>query len=169
MPPRVRRGSLTLLVRKGSEWSRVERAVAAEDKKIPASSTRALRQLARRRAEMAKGRVRSLPVKGRGTTGLRARVAAGVFVRDIPGGARVHTSMAERDEAIIPRGLDRPQGWRHPVFGNRDVWVRQRPLQPGWFSGTFDDARRPAEDDLEEILERSVQAIAAQGSQRPPI
>lgn len=163
--------SRTLVIRKGAEWGRVSRAITTEDKVIPNSSTRALRRLARRRAEIAKERVRSLPVRGSSgrSTGLRQRVAAGVFVEDVPNGARVRTSMVQRDEAIIPRGLDRAQGWRHPVFGNREVWVRQRPLKTGWFTGTFEDAQGPAEDELEDILERSVQAIAAQGSQRPPI
>lgn len=31
----------------------------------------------------------------------------------------------------LPRHLDNPRGWRHPVWGNRDRWVRQVG-QPYW-------------------------------------
>lgn len=74
--------------------------------------------------------------------------------------------MADPDEAIIPRGLDRPQGWRHPVFGNKDVWVTQRPLRPGWFTETFANGHDEIENALTDALEWARDTVAAAGG--PP-
>lgn len=35
-------------------------------------------------------------------------------------------------KGTLPRHLDSARGWKHPVFGNRDRWVRQMG-KPGWF------------------------------------
>jgi hypothetical protein len=71
--------------------------------------------------------------------------------------------MPESDEAIIPRGLDRAAGWRHPVFGNMNVWVTQTASRPGWFTDTFADGRRPIQEGLTDELEGSAHRIAAAG------
>lgn len=154
-------------VRFGREWDNVADALGAEDNSVPRRGVRIARQNAEELADKAKRRVRRLPVRGgAGRTGLRRRVAAGVQVLHTPGGARVVTSMPERDESIIPRGLDRAQGWRHPVFGNRSVWVRQRPMRSGWFSDTMADGQDEYQDDLEDMLQDSVDYIASRGNQR---
>jgi hypothetical protein len=118
----------------------------------------------------AKAKVRSLPVYGHsGHTGLRRKVARGVRVTSRLGDARrgsairVVTTMPQNNEAIIPRGLDHINGWRHPVFGNREVWVRQRAVRPGWFTSTLADAREPIAERLERVLEEARDTIARAG------
>lgn len=48
---------------------------------------------------------------------------------------------------------------RHPVFGNRDVWVSQK-VRPGWFEepmeGGAPEVRRHIEDALNDVAERVV-------------
>jgi hypothetical protein len=73
------------------------------------------------------------------------------------------TSMPSNDEAIIPRGLDRVSGWRHPVFGNRSVWVRQTASKPGWFTDTLGDGRFDIQEGLTDELETSAHNIGAAG------
>jgi hypothetical protein len=51
-------------------------------------------------------------------------------------GARLDIVSAGRKmpagEDRLPGFLDSAKGWSHPVFGNRDVWVRQHG-KPAWF------------------------------------
>ena len=117
-------------------------------------------------ADKARTRVRRMPVRGRsGHTGLRRRVAQSVRVIDVPRGVRITTVMAQRDEDIIPRGMNRPSGWRHPVFGQRAVWVRQRPMRAGWFSDSMDRDHEIAVA-LDDTLEDSADRIARRGNVR---
>lgn len=63
--------------------------------------------------------------------GLRATIAmaTGMQVRTTGKsvGVRivVNVSKLPPDQRKLPRDLDSPAGWRHPVFGNTGVWVRQ--------------------------------------------
>jgi hypothetical protein len=145
----------------GSEWGRVARALGAEDHALPHRLHSTLRGDAEDAAREAADRVRSLPVKGRGHTGLRQRVAAGLRVTGISGFFRVTTSMPSGQE-IIPRGLDRKSGWTHPVFGHSPT-VRQRPYRSGWFLDTFQDSSDAIENDLEDVLDKAADTIAAAG------
>jgi hypothetical protein len=145
----------------GPEWGRVENALEHEEHSTPARLHFELRQSAEEVAEEARQRVRQLPTRGRGHTGLRERVAAGVRVTGVSGFYRITTSMPSGQE-IIPRGLDRRAGWTHPVFGN--PWsVRQRPLRSGWFMDSFQDEQSDMSDELEDVLEDSADTIAAAG------
>ncbi len=72
--------------------------------------------------------------------GLRQSIAAAIKV-EIKTGSRaaVRIKVDEKklppDQQTLPRRLDDPRGWRHPVFGDREVWVRQ---QGGpWFESTI--------------------------------
>jgi hypothetical protein len=94
-----------------------------------------------------------------GHTGLRKKVAAGVHVdRRGTGGVRVQTSMPTPSEGIIPRGLDRPKGWRHPLFGDKNHWYSN----PGydWFISTFSQADGLIEDHLLNVLKRAADSVA---------
>lgn len=145
----------------GPEWGRVENALGDEERSLPTRLHFQLRQGAEEEAEEARQRVRRLPTRGRGHTGLRERVAAGVRVAGASGFYRITTSMPSGQE-IIPRGLDRKSGWTHPVFGHS--WsVRQRPLRSGWFLDSFDDGRREISEDLEEEMEDAANTVAAAG------
>lgn len=67
--------------------------------------------------------------------GLRRRIAGAVKIKaSVSGNPRVRVVLDGRklgDQAAVARGLDDPGGFRHPVFGNRDVWVNQRG-HPWW-------------------------------------
>lgn len=45
---------------------------------------------------------------------------------------------------------------RHPVFGNRDVWVDQ-PVPPGW----FDDPMRASAPEIRKALAQGIEDVAA--------
>lgn len=108
--------------------------------------------------------VQALPTHGRVHTGLRKRIARGIDVKRLPGGkVRVRTTMADPDEAIIPRGMDSPlKGFWHPVFGDMDPEdrVTQRPGVPyQWFRDTMGQAEPIIEHNLEEMLDDEAEGI----------
>lgn len=144
----------------GPEWARVIAALGRADDEIPRDLRDAVEDDAEALADVARGRVLGLPTPANaGHTGLRAKVAAGVHVeRQGTGGVRVQTSMPTRSEGIIPRGLDRVKGWRHPLFGDKDHWFSN----PGydWFISTFSNAEKAIERDLTSVLERAARDIA---------
>lgn len=152
----------------GPEWKRVEAALAKVDAAFPAELRNQVEDLAEPLAQKARDKVVSLPTPSNsGHTGLRARVAAGVAVAVGGGpGVRITTSMADPDERVIPRGLDNgPKGWRHPVFGNRAVWVQQ----PGysWFLETMQDSQDDFEGALTDVIEDMANDVADAGGIRP--
>lgn len=110
----------------------------------------------------AKSAVMSVDVQGgpAGHTGLRARVAAGVGVRKgistkSTAYFRIFTEMADQSQAPIPRGLDSPKGWRHPLFGNKKYWFQSRPTRPGWFTDTISDGADSVERAIADALDRA--------------
>ncbi len=79
------------------------------------------------------GTVRQVAVRYRPnkrSTGLRDRVAASLSLElKSTGKARVRF-VAKPDkmpagQQNMPRNLDNPNGWRHPVFGDTEMWVAQ--------------------------------------------
>lgn len=147
----------------GPEWERVIAALDRANDQNPDDLRDVIEQDAERLAVVAKGRVLGLPTpRNAGHTGLRAEVAAGVHVeRQGTGGVRVQTSMPTASKGIIPRGLDRPKGWRHPLFGDKGHWFSN----PGydWFISTFSSAEDEIEMDLTDVLKRSAERIADAG------
>lgn len=87
------------------------------------------------RAKRATERVKRRAAAGRG---LRATVARTVKVKTETGGrsARVQirsdTKLMPGSQRTLPRAMNRGK-WRHPVMGNRDMWVGQVAVPPGWF------------------------------------
>jgi hypothetical protein len=144
----------------GPEWERIIEALGREDYLLPIALRDSVEKDAEHLAKIARSRVLGLPTPSNaGHTGLRARVAAGVRVeRQGTGGVRIQTSMPTRSEGIIPRGLDRAKGWRHPLFGDKDRWFSN----PGysWFISTFSDSEEYIESGLHNVLERAADRIA---------
>lgn len=147
----------------GPEWERVVAALTRADAQMQGKLRDAIEDDAERLADVARGRVLGLPTPANaGHTGLRVKVAAGVHVeRQGTGGVRVQTSMPTRSEGVIPRGLDRPKGWRHPLFGDKNNWFSN----PGydWFISTFAHSEKLIEHDLDKVLERAAKDIAEAG------
>jgi hypothetical protein len=90
----------------------------------------------RQRAEWRRSRSK----RGGGPTGLRSSVAKATVMETAFGVSarvrfRVKASAMPPGQQKLPRYLDRADGWRHPVFGNREVWVRQ--IGKPWFAVTL--------------------------------
>ncbi len=158
----------TYNVRLGDEWRRVGIALRDVDRNLPEEVRKALRDAARPAAEDAKRRVRAIPVHGRKHSGLRSRVARGVQVQAGVSrglGVRIVTGMAKPSERKLPLYLDDPRGWRHPVFGNRHVWVHQA-TGGSWFRATIAEHRPQIEHDVRQVLEEAANMIANAGRGR---
>jgi hypothetical protein len=151
----------------GPEWAATVQALRAVDSRLPAWIEEEMEEAVRPAALRAQRAVMTVDVQGgpAGHTGMRARVAEGVGVRVGPtrnrNGAyfRIYTTMREQDEVIIPRGLDRPSGWRHPLFGNKNYWYQSRPTRPGWFTDTIADSRDDIARNIQDALERAAELI----------
>lgn len=162
MPPRNVEVSLYISI--GREFQAVRAALKAIDKDLPKKLRRTLRDAAKPLATEAKAKVKALPRTGRQHTGLYARVARGVRIQSSLSRnprVRVVTSMPDRSEAALPRGLDDPYGWRHPVFGDRETWVRQRGYS--WFMETMQDGQPDVQRAIVEVLDEARDTIIRAG------
>jgi len=86
-------------------------------------------------------------------TGREAGVRVRTDGRRMPSGMRALPGLAEGLGHKVDR---RPGRWRHPVYGNRDVWVSQRPF-PRFYA-----AVRPDEAAARRGVERAVEAVFSQ-------
>ena len=147
----------------GPEWKRVSAALRAVDQSLEHEFRADLRDAADVLARQAQHEVMSIPTYTANHSGLRARVAKGVGVKLSPVGVVVTASMNHKDERNIPAYLDVMAGWRHPVFGNRSVWVHQG-TGGSWFRETISDGDRMIADRFEDIYERAARTIARAGA-----
>lgn len=154
----------------GPEWQAAQEALRVVDERLPAWLAEDMEQAVDPLMQVARQRVLRDDVQGgpEGHTGMRMRIAQGLGRRTGWAGSReapflrVFTSMPEQDEAIIPRGMDRPQGWRHPLFGDKRHWYRSLPVKGGWFSDTFfPESRQIIERNMTSSLERAAQIVDA--------
>lgn len=100
-----------------------------------------------------------------GTRGLRQAIAAGIRV-DIKTGTsassesgvfiRAHSSQLGSD-AILVRRYNAKNGWRHPVFGNRNVWAPEtgRP----YFGAVIATFKPQLETAVQVALDRAAEAL----------
>lgn len=142
----------------GPEWKELSIALREADATADEKFGKALREEAEKKAEEARMKVRALPAPGPKHTGLRERVAQGVEVKDGGVGDVEVSASLPGSEAIIPLGLDRPEGWRHPLYGNRKHWYSN----PGysWFRETFENGENDFEKQLDQALDRMAEEIA---------
>ncbi|GAA2681704.1 hypothetical protein [Actinoplanes palleronii] len=105
-----------------------------------------------------------LPLDG---GGLRAAIARRVRAQaKLSGrfpGAKVHVSKRgmPRGFELAARRTNRRKGWRHPVFGNTDVWARQLG-RPGW----FDDPMRRGRPRYRRAVLEAMETVARQITRR---
>lgn len=87
--------------------------------------------------------------------GLRATIAAATKLQITAKGVRfvVQSSKLPETQRSLPRHLDSEKGWRHPVFGDKNVWVHQqgRPYFAVTIKKKAPTFRRAALDAMEEI------------------
>jgi len=153
----------------GPEFNRVVQALRDMDKTLPTKLRKDIVNAVKPSVRKAQQNVRALPVKHRGRSGLYGRVARGVKIRASLGSAtkdarvRVITTMDDPSQAVIPRGLNSPKGWRHPVFGDRNDWVVQHASKPGWFLDPMQLNRQNVKDSIEKVLDEVAKKVAAAG------
>lgn len=58
-----------------------------------------------------------------------------------------------------PKRTNRASGWRHPVFGNRDIWVTQRG-KADWFDDSFKGREGVYKEAVEQAMESMARRIA---------
>lgn len=97
-----------------------------------------------------------------GRAGLRDTTARALksVVRDSGRRSGVHITVdgtkMPAGQRYLPRGMDSPKGWRHPVFGT-DAWVTQKASPPGWFRTVAKKHKKRARA----AIEQSVRDYAA--------
>lgn len=95
-------------------------------------------------------------------TGLRRRVAATVDLEVRTAGQKPMVRFVARGERMpagqqnMPRNLDNPKGWRHPLFGDRLRWYAQR--GGSWFWPPLQrhirDFRKAIDDAITMVIEK---------------
>lgn len=116
---------------------------------------------ARRQGFHEAARLRGRNVRARkGGYGLRASVARSIKSKvNYTGrklGARVlvDASAMPPSQRRLPKHLDNPRGWRHPVYGNRAKWVQQfgEPYFSRPISRHRDAVVREIKDDIDQVM-----------------
>jgi len=137
---------------------------------------RAIRTAVKPAMEDVRATVRNLPVTStssgtsaahaRGTKrfaerGLRAAVAASVRTKVFYGRAdvKIIVQPLPGNQKNLPKDLNMPNGWAHPVFGHRDRWVQQagRP----YFEVQILKHRPAIQAEVEKALDATARQIAA--------
>lgn|SRR5690606_4764374 len=169
-------GGMNVEIEVGREVRRVADQLRAVDKTLPTKLRRELRGAAKAGVQRVKREAKALPAKGRrGGTGehphrprqLRRTVARGVRVRaSTKTGMRIITAMPDTEQSVIPRGLDSRTrhaggGWRHPVFGNRDVWVAQ--TGGSWFLEPLAEEQPQVMRNIRDVLDKAAEQVAKAG------
>jgi len=109
-------------------------------KVIRRESTKRLRAAARPAQQRVKAAARGLPAKGPKSSGLRRRTANAITTQVRMSGRmagvniRIPTSRMG-GLSVLPQRMNAGR-WRHPVYGNREVWVTQT-SRAGWFDRTL--------------------------------
>jgi hypothetical protein len=140
------------------QFNDAARALGRAERSIPRDVEKLIERTQKANAKEAAAKVLQQPATQGEHTGLRRDVAAGVGTMPIDGGTRVFTSMPEKDEAVIPLGLDTRKGWRHPVFGNREEWVTQRG-EFSWFMEIMRRSMKTTPPKVQDILDDAAESI----------
>lgn len=97
----------------------------------------------------------AMPVKGTGSTGLRAKIASATRSAPRIGGVRFYVATGQLgDQWMLPEKIEAGPGWFHPVFG-RPPYVHQNSWP--WFNRTV----LAHEGDLRDACEEALQRVAA--------
>lgn len=129
----------------------------SEPKQIRKDLTKGLKAGAKPAAEKVKAAALALPdTPGNKSTGLRRKMArvVNVQVRTVGGqaGVRVRLSRARMgDQAALPRVTNKGR-WRHPVYGDTQVWVTQVSRR-GWFEAANRQAAPMVRKSLKKVVD----------------
>lgn len=127
-----------------------------DGKEIRKEFTKALRVGTKPAVAAAKAAALGLPAAGRKSTGLRRRLARAIGAEIRLGGKQAGIRVRVRrtamgDQASLAR-VTNDGRWRHPVYGQRTVWVTQTSDQ-GWFDRANATNARPVRRALEAAVE----------------
>ncbi|WP_265560937.1 hypothetical protein [Streptomyces hygroscopicus] len=130
------RPPLEVEVRGGRELARISRELRrmGDGKQLKAEFGRELRAVAAPLVPAVRASIKAIPADSGHHSGLRARLARATRLQVRTVGKQAGVSiqvdgrkMPNHQKALqaYMEGLKRP--WRHPVFGNTNVWVKQEP------------------------------------------
>jgi hypothetical protein len=99
-------------------------------------------------------RATSLRAAAAGALTLEVRERPSARARESGVRIRMRAGKMPGDQKRLPKNMNRGR-WRHPVFGNKEVWVSQQTDPPGWFDETFDRQRASATDAITDAFTRA--------------
>lgn len=114
-----------------SDFQRLAAQAARFSPELAKQMRNELRAAARLATRAVQREIKAWPTHGVKHTGLRSKVAAGVTstvqasTRDYKLYIRQTGRALDAKQQRLPRHIDKG-AWRHPVYGNRKVWVAQR-------------------------------------------
>lgn len=150
----------------GPELKAIASALRTVDNGLPSKLRADLKRDAKPLVNRAKAAARAIPVRIGDEKNLRRVIARGIKVQASTtkrAQVRIVTSMPDASEAIIPRGLDSPKGFRHPVFGT-NVWVTQTAMVPNqWFFNAMKDGQKEVNESVTKTIKEALEFIAAHG------
>lgn len=122
-----------LELRNGRELARISRELRRLDNpELKKRFRKELRAAAQPLVPVVRNSIRSIPAKRPYTAaGLRGRLAKATRVeaktvgRDAGVAIRVDGRKMPSHQKALPKMMEGRKRWRHPVFGNREVWVTQ--------------------------------------------
>jgi hypothetical protein len=129
-----------IVTSRGASLITISRELAGMDTgKVTGIFRRRLEEAARPYPARVRASALAIPVKGPRHTGLRARIALCAETSSLVDGNKVYERVWINPERMRPdymtlplymegvagTGRRRYDRWRHPVFGNRDVWAQQ--------------------------------------------
>jgi gas vesicle protein len=145
------------------------RAIRAEEdgKELRKELAKNMRDALKPGAQEAKSSIMSMSSGGlRTSPALRSSVAKKIRPEVKLGGrwsgARVKAFKTKNVRGFpnAPKRLNRASGWRHPVYGNREVWVQQRG-KVDWFDRAFNGREGVYKAAVEQAMEAMARRIAA--------
>lgn len=114
----------------------------ADGKELKRDLVRGLRAVAEPALLAARAAILAMPSMSVREPGLRATVAKQTKISVTTTGKRAGVRIRALKTGMprgfrnAPKRLNAKGGWRHPVYGNREVWKTQMG-QPGWFDDTI--------------------------------
>ncbi|MGW0914651.1 hypothetical protein ACWD1Z_23280 [Streptomyces sp. NPDC002784] len=146
------------------------RAIRAEEdgKELRKELAKNMREALKPGAAEAKSSIMAMPSSGLMATApaLRSSVARKIRPEVKLGGrwsgARVKAVKTKNVRGFpnAPKRLNRAGGWRHPVYGNREVWVQQHG-KVDWFDDAFKGREGAYKAAVEEAMEDMARRIAS--------
>lgn len=126
---------MDLQMRTGDDLRRLSLALRRmDDAEVKKRFRKELRAVAQPYVPLVRNSIKSIPSKRPySAEGLRGRLSKATRVevrtvgRDAGVAIRVDGRKMPSKMKALPKGMEGTKRWRHPVFGNREVWVTQRP------------------------------------------